>query len=55
MSTSKINLNKSALGLFKKICDESDKYGVTVEQTESGTTLVERVSRRRADFLQGKL
>ncbi|MGE5188375.1 MAG: methenyltetrahydromethanopterin cyclohydrolase, partial [Betaproteobacteria bacterium] len=41
MSAPKINLNKSALVLFQKMCDQADKYSVTVEQTESGATIVD--------------
>lgn len=54
MSASKINLNNSALGLFKKMCDESDKYGITVEQTESGTTLIDAGIRAEGGFLAGE-
>ena len=37
----KITLNKSALNLVNKFCDEADKYGVNVEKSESGATLMD--------------
>jgi len=55
VSTPKINLNKSALGLFKRMCDESDKYGVTVEQTGSGATLVDAGIKTEGGFLAGEI
>ena len=55
MSTPKINLNKSALCLFKRMCDESDKLGVSVEQTESGATLVDAGIKAEGGFLAGEI
>jgi methenyltetrahydromethanopterin cyclohydrolase len=53
--STKINLNKSALGLIKKLCDEADKYAVTVEQTESDATLVDAGIKAEGGFLAGEL
>ena len=55
MSTVKINLNKSALGLFKRMCEESDKLGVTVEQTESGATLIDAGINSEGGYLAGEI
>jgi methenyltetrahydromethanopterin cyclohydrolase len=55
VSTSKINLNKSALVLFNKLCDESDKYGVIVEQSESGATIVDAGIKAEGGFLAGEM
>ena len=53
--TPKINLNKSALELFKRMCDESDKYGATVERTMSGATLVDAGIEAEGGFLAGEI
>ena len=37
----KVSLNISALGLVQKLCDKAEKYNVTVEETESGATLID--------------
>jgi methenyltetrahydromethanopterin cyclohydrolase len=55
MPASKISLNLSALELYKKLCDEADKYGVTVEETESGTTLVDAGINANGGFLAGAI
>jgi methenyltetrahydromethanopterin cyclohydrolase len=51
----KIGLNKSALVLFRKMCDEADKYAVTVEQTESGATLVDAGLNAEGGYLAGEI
>ncbi len=53
MSTPKINLNRSALPLVKKLCDDADKYGISYEQTSSGTTLVDAGLNVEGGFLAG--
>jgi methenyltetrahydromethanopterin cyclohydrolase len=55
MSTAKFNLNNSALKLFHKLCDDSDKYGVTVEQTQLGATLVDAGIKAEGGFLAGEM
>ena len=55
MAPSKINLNKSALSLFKRMRDESDRLGVTVEQKESGATLVDAGINAEGGFLAGEM
>ena len=55
MSTSKINLNISALGLVKRLCNEADKYAVDVEETESGATLIDAGITAEGGFLAGEI
>ena len=52
---SKINLNSSGLKLFKKLCDEPEKYGVTVDQTPSGTTIVDAGINSEGGYLAGEV
>ena len=53
--TGKISLNLSALVLFKKLCNEAEKYNVTVEETNSGVTLVDAGINAEGGFLAGAL
>ena len=53
--TGKISLNLSALVLFKKLCNEAEKYNVTVEETNSGVTLVDAGINSEGGFLAGAL
>ena len=55
MSASKINLNISALGLVKRLCNQADKYAVAVEETESGATLIDAGIKAEGGFLAGKI
>jgi methenyltetrahydromethanopterin cyclohydrolase len=55
LSAPKFNLNRSALRLVNKLCDEADRYGVTFEQTESGATLVDAGIQAEGGFLAGEL
>ena len=55
MSAPKISLNKSALKLVTKLCDEADKYGVTVGQSESGATLIDAGIESEGGFLAGEM
>jgi len=55
VSASKINLNISALGLVKRLCNQADKYAVAVEETESGTTLIDAGIKAEGGFLAGKI
>jgi methenyltetrahydromethanopterin cyclohydrolase len=55
MSLSKINLNISALRLVKKLCDEAEKYNVTVEETESGATLIDAGINADGGFFAGEM
>lgn len=50
-----ITLNKSALKLFNKLCDDQDKYGVTVEKSASGATIVDAGIAAQGGFLAGEM
>ncbi len=55
MSAPKINMNKSALNLVRKLCDDADKYNVFFEQTPSGATLVDAGLNAEGGFLAGEV
>jgi methenyltetrahydromethanopterin cyclohydrolase len=55
LSKSEINLNLSALALVKQLCDEATKYGVVVEKTDSGATVVDAGIEAKGGFLAGKM
>ena len=55
MTMPKITLNKSALRLVNKFCDEADKYGVNVEKSESGATLIDAGIEAEGGFLAGEM
>jgi len=55
VSVSKISLNSSALVLVKRLCDEAGKYGVVVEKTESGVTIVDAGINANGGFLAGEM
>ena len=55
VSTPKISLNSSALSLVRKLCCEADKYAVTVEQSESGATLIDAGIKAEGGFLAGEM
>lgn len=55
MPKPEMNLNLSALSLVKQLCNEAIKYGVTVEKTPSGTTIVDAGVNAKGGFLAGKL
>jgi len=52
---SKINLNLSAFKIFKKLCNNAEKYRVLVEKTKSGATLVDAGLNAIGGFLAGKM
>jgi len=51
----KTSLNKSALKIVQRLCDEADKYAVTVEETRSGATLIDAGLKAEGGFLAGEL
>ena len=55
MPASKISLNMSALKIVQRLCDEADKYAVTVEETGSGATLIDAGLKAEGGFLAGEL
>ena len=55
VSMTKISLNIAAMPLVKKLCDEADKYSVSVEQSESGATLIDAGIKAAGGFLAGEM
>ncbi|MGD9131949.1 MAG: methenyltetrahydromethanopterin cyclohydrolase [Candidatus Bathyarchaeota archaeon] len=55
MSKPEMNLNLSALSLVKRLCNEAVKYGVSVEKTLSGATVIDAGINARGGFLAGKM
>ena len=51
----KINLNKSALSLVKKLCNEPERYNVAVEKSESGATLVDAGINMQGGYFAGEV
>jgi len=49
------NLNLSALSLINKICSDRQKYGVIIEKTPSGATLIDAGIHARGGFLAGQI
>ena len=49
------SLNLSALNLVKKLCNEPQKYNVTVEETEAGATLVDAGINAQGGFFAGEI
>ncbi len=54
MSNTKLSVNRAALSLVRKLCAEAENYGVIVEETTSGSTLVDAGIKARGGFLAGK-
>ena len=50
-----MNLNLSALSLVNRLCNEAVKYGVTVEKTTSGATIVDAGIKAKGGFHAGRL
>ena len=55
MLTPRISLNSSALSIVNRFINEADKYGVTVEKTESGATLIDAGLKAEGGFLAGEM
>jgi methenyltetrahydromethanopterin cyclohydrolase len=55
MSKPRLSVNYSAWQLAKKLCDESEEYGVNVKETPSGTTLIDAGIKAKGGFLAGKI
>ena len=55
MSTPQLELNISALSLINKLCSDPQKYGVIIEKTPSGATLIDAGIHARGGFLAGQL
>jgi methenyltetrahydromethanopterin cyclohydrolase len=55
VTTPQLNLNISALSLVNKLCCDPQKYGVIVEKSSSGATLVDAGINARGGFLAGQI
>ena len=55
MSPSNINLNKSAMSVFNKLVDDPDRYGVLVEKSSVGATLIDAGIKAEGGYLAGEL
>jgi methenyltetrahydromethanopterin cyclohydrolase len=55
MSSTNKGLNASALTLFKQLCEDAEKYSVTVEKTTSGATLVDAGLMAKGGYLAGEM
>ncbi len=55
MSQPKLSVNIAALPLVKELCSKAEKYGVIVEKTESGATLIDAGNKAKGGFLAGKI
>ena len=55
MPSPKLNLNMSALSLIKELCKDPKKYGIKIEKTAQGTTLVDAGINAPGGFLAGKI
>jgi methenyltetrahydromethanopterin cyclohydrolase len=52
---SRISLNVAALSLVQKLRDEAEKYNVTVEESESGATLIDAGIKAEGGFFAGEI
>ncbi len=55
MSQPKLSVNLTALSLVKKLCVRAENYGVVVEETELGATLIDAGIKAKGGFLAGKI
>jgi methenyltetrahydromethanopterin cyclohydrolase len=55
MSMPQLDLNISALSLVNKLSNDSKKYGVIIEKTPSGATLIDAGINARGGFLAGQI
>jgi methenyltetrahydromethanopterin cyclohydrolase len=52
---SEISLNLSALSLINRLSDEAQKYGVIIEKTASGATVIDAGIQAKGGFLAGQI
>jgi methenyltetrahydromethanopterin cyclohydrolase len=55
MSAPRLSVNHTAWPLVKKLCDDTERYGVAVKETKSGTTLIDAGIKARGGFLAGRI
>ena len=55
MERPQLNLNLSALNLVNILCSNAEKYGVLIEKTPSGATLIDAGLNAKGGFIAGKI
>jgi len=55
MSQPRLSVNSAAWQLVKKLCDEAENFGVTIEETKSGTTLIDAGIHASGGLLAGRM
>lgn len=55
MASSQLSVNRTALKLIKRLCEEAEEYGVAVKETKSGATLIDAGIKAKGGFLAGRL
>jgi methenyltetrahydromethanopterin cyclohydrolase len=55
LSQPKLSVNLSALSLVKKLCAKAENYGVTIEKTELGATIIDAGVKAKGGFSAGKV
>ncbi len=55
MSLPGLSVNRAAWRLAKKLCDKAEDFGVAVEETDSGTTMIDAGIKTSGGFLAGKV
>lgn len=55
MSTSRLSVNRAALKLVDKLCADPDEYGIVVEKTKNGATLIDAGIKAKGGFQVGRI
>jgi methenyltetrahydromethanopterin cyclohydrolase len=55
MPTPKLSVNRLALTLVKRLCDQADEYGVIVKKMVSGTTLIDAGIKAKGGYISGQI
>lgn len=55
MSKTRLSVNLAALPLVEELCSKTEKYGVTVEKTRSGVTLIDAGIEAKGGLLAGRI
>jgi methenyltetrahydromethanopterin cyclohydrolase len=55
MPTPKLSVNRLALPLVKRLCDQADEYGVIVKKKVSGATLIDAGIKAKGGYIAGQI
>jgi len=55
LPTSKLSVNRAALRLVDKLCANPDEYGIVVEKTKNGATLIDAGIKAKGGFQAGRI